>query len=79
VLFGTGSIGLSIQILYLDSVVRSVPMLEGVLPLLALAYWALVAAAIVILVSAIVRISHSFEQISRALTDIADTLRRRNP
>jgi len=40
--------------------------------LLALLYWVLLAAAIVILVAAFVRISRSFELVSRALTDIAD-------
>jgi hypothetical protein len=46
---------------------------------LVIAGWAFVAAAIVIFVSAVVRISHSFAQIALALTNIADTLRRRNP
>ena len=59
--------------------VRSLAMLEGYLPLLALLYWILLAAAIVIFVAAFVRISRSFELVSRALTDIADTLRRRAP
>jgi len=54
-------------------------MLDGLVPFLGLLYWALLVAAIVIFVSAFVRISHSFESISRALTDIADTLRRRTP
>jgi hypothetical protein len=48
-------------------------------PLLAIAFWGLLIAAIVILVSAVVRISRSFEQIGLALTDIANTLRRRTP
>jgi hypothetical protein len=46
---------------------------------LVIAGWAFVAAAIVIFVSAVVRISHSFAQIALALTNIADGLRRRNP
>jgi hypothetical protein len=50
-------------------------MFGDALGLLALAFWALLAAAIVIFVSAIVRISRSFEQISVALTDIAEALR----
>jgi hypothetical protein len=42
-----------------------------------IACWTLAAAAIVLFVSAVVRISHTFEHISRALTDIAETLRRK--
>jgi uncharacterized protein YoxC len=50
----------------------------GVAPLMVFAYYALMVAAIAIFVAAVVRISHSFDQISRALTDIATTLRRKN-
>ncbi len=71
----------SLSLIWIEvgDVVRSFAMLEGLVPLLGLLYWALLAAAIVIFVSAFVRISRSFESISRALTDIADTLRRRTP
>jgi len=70
---------LSLVWVEVGDVVRSRVMLEGLVPLLGLLYWALLAAAIVIFVSALVRISHSFESISRALTDIAETLRRKTP
>ena len=53
-------------------------MFEGVLPLLALAYWGLVGLAMLVVIHSLVRIARSFEQIGRALTDIADVMRR-NP
>jgi len=53
-------------------------MLESLLPFIAVACWTLAIAGMVIFVSAVVRISHSFEQISRALVEIAEAIRRRN-
>jgi hypothetical protein len=44
-----------------------------------IAFWVFLAAAIALFVWAVVRIKQSFEQISLTLTDIAGTLRRRNP
>lgn len=47
----------------------------GVAPLMVFAYYAFMVAAVTIFVAAVVRISHSFDQISRALTDIATAMR----